>query len=143
MIMAAALLSRNPMIVSLGILGAAVNLIAFGYLLYETTMELAGFPEYAMPVWTVLYLIIYLISGFTFVYFTMHLTSPGYYFSGFAKSNDIAFLDAFYISASNYLGMNSLDLNNQTSRLLSVCNGIFSMMLNVVIITKSDIITRR
>jgi len=136
MLMAAALLSRNPMIWYVGILGTTVNLIAFGYLLYEITMELAGFPEYAMPVWIVLYLVIYLISGFTFVYFTMHLTSPGYYFSGFAKSSDIAFLDAFYVSASSYIGMNSLDLKVQTSRLIGVCNGILSMFLNVVIITK-------
>lgn len=134
--MATALLMGKSYLIPIGILGAIMNLVGFSTLLYETTMDIAGYPEYALPVWIVLYLVVYLISGFTFMFYVMHLTSPGYYFSGFASNNVSAFLDAFYVSASNYLGTSSVNLKVQESRLLSVGNGIASMILNVVIITK-------
>jgi hypothetical protein len=107
--------------------------------MYETTLDIAGYPDYALPVWSVLYLIVYLVSGFTFVFFAMHVGNPGLFFSGFSSNVKNAFLDALYLSLSDYIGMSpdaSFGVKTQSARFLTVGQGVLSMFLNVVIITK-------
>jgi len=126
-------------LMTLSLLGAITGIVGFGRLLYETTLDIAGYPEFALPIWSVFYLIAYLISTFTFLIFAMHVGSPGYFFGGFGTNNKIAFLDALYISLTDYIGQSpdpSFSLNTQSARFLTVAQGVISMFLNVVIITK-------
>jgi len=126
-------------LMTLSLLGAVVCSIGFGRLLYETTLDIAGYPEYTLPIWSVFYLIVYLISAFAFLIFAMHVGDPGYYFGGFGTNNKMAFLDAIYVSLSDYIGMApdpAFTLNTQSARFLTVGQGVLSMFLNVVIITK-------
>jgi len=118
---------------------ALVSMVGFVTLLYETTFDIAGFPEYKLPVWAVFYLVIYLLSGFAFVIFALHSANPGTFISGMATDSKAAFLDALYLSMSNYIGVSpdvSFSAKTQGARFLAVTQGILSVFLNVVIITK-------
>ena len=124
---------------TLSLLGALTSLVGFGRLIYETTLDIAGYHDYALPIWSVFYLIVYLVSGFTFVFFAMHVGNPGLFFSGFGSNTKTAFLDALYMSLSAYIGLSpdpSFGVKTQASRFLTVGQGVLSMFLNVVIITK-------
>ena len=125
-------------LITLSLLAAMTSIVGFGRLLYETTLDIAGYPEYKLPVWSVFYLIIYLISAFAFLFFAMHIGSPGRFFGGFGTSNKEAFIDALYVSLCDYIGQSpaSFELKTQGSRFLAVGQGAVSMFLNVVIITK-------
>ena len=126
-------------LVTLSILGALTGIVGFGRLLYETTLDIAGYPEYSLPIWSVFYLIVYLISAFAFLFFAMHIGSPGQFFGGFGTTNKVAFLDALYVSLCDYIGQSpdpSFQLKTQGTRFLAVGQGVLSMFLNVVIITK-------
>ena len=126
-------------LVTLSLLGAVTGIVGFGRLLYETTLDIAGYPEYNLPIWSVFYLIVYLVSTFTFLIFAMHVGSPGYFFGGFGTNNKVAFLDALYISLTDYIGQSpdsAFQLRTQSARFLTVGQGVLSMFLNVVIITK-------
>ena len=130
---------QGSALVTLSLLGALTSLVGFGRLMYETTLDIAGYPDYALPIWSVLYLIVYLVSGFTFVFFAMHVGNPGLFFSGFSSNAKSAFLDALYLSLSDYIGMSpdaSFGVKTQSARFLTVGQGVLSMFLNVVIITK-------
>jgi hypothetical protein len=121
------------------IAGALVNLVAFGALLYETSFDIAGYPEYKLPIWAVFYLVIYLIVGFMFVIYAIHTLEPGTAFAGISSKPKVALLDTLYLSLCNYVGVpadSTFGLKNQTSRFISVGQGFLSMFLNVVIITK-------
>jgi len=126
-------------LVALSILGLITGLVAFGRLIYETALDLAAYPDFKLPVWSVFYLIFYLISAFTFLFFGMHVGSPGRFFGGFQGEPKGAFIDALYLSLTDYIGIapdSSIELKTQGSRFLTVGQGIVSMFLNVVIITK-------
>jgi hypothetical protein len=126
-------------LVTLSLLGMIVGIVGFSRLLYEITLDLAGYPDYKLPVWTVFYLIIYLISVFTFLFFAMHTGSPGRFFGGIAGGPKAAYIDALYISLSNYIGQSPdplFKLKTQSARFLSVTQGVLSMFLNLVIIGK-------
>jgi hypothetical protein len=139
-IVAALLLSvKGSMLAGLATLCALVSLCGFIMLLYELTYDIAGYPEYKLPIWSVFYLLVYLISGFTFVLFALNRRSPGHYFGGVATTDKEAFLDALYISMSNYIGVPpdpSISFRTQSVRFLAVGQGLLSMFLNIVIITK-------
>jgi hypothetical protein len=118
---------------------ALVSMGGFWTLLYEITFDIAGVPEYKLPVWAVFYLVIYLLSGFAFVIFALHSANPGTFISGMAMDSKAAFLDALYLSMSNYIGVSpdvSFSAKTQGARFLAVTQGILSVFLNVVIITK-------
>ena len=118
-IMAGLLLMRftGKFLTGVGILCAMVAAVGFGRLLYETTMDVAGYPEYKLPVWAVLYMVLYLISGFTFVFLAL---GPG------------SFTDALYTSLIAYVGNPS----SGPYRFVEITETILSMFVNVVIITK-------
>ena len=125
-------------LVALSILGFITGLVAFGSLLYETTLDLAGYSDFTLPVWSVVYLIIYLISAFTFLFFGIHIGSPGRFFGGFQGEPNGAFLDALYMSLTGYVGIppDSITLKTQGARFLTVGQSAVSMLLNLVIIIK-------
>lgn len=126
-------------LVALSILGFITGIVAFGSLAYELAFDIAGYPEFVLPVWSVFYLIFYLISAFTFLFFGMHIGSPGRFFGGFQGEPKGAFLDALYLSLADYIGIApdvSITLKTQGSRFLTVGQGVVSMLLNLVIITK-------
>jgi hypothetical protein len=124
----------------LATIGVITGVIGLGRLLFDMTMDIAGFPDYKLPIWAVVYLVVYLISAFTFLFFAMHLGAPGRYFGGFHVENPkIAFLDSIYLSLTDYIGMSpdpTITMNSRLPRFLTVGQGVLSMFINVVIITK-------
>lgn len=138
-VIVAALLFLRPnkhILVALSLFGAMASATALGRLLYELTMDIAGFPEFKLPVWAVFYLIIYVVLFFMFVYFGLQAGSPGVYFGGLA---DAALADSLYMSLTNYIGVPpdpSITLKTSLPRFLAVGQGFISMFINVVIITK-------
>ena len=131
---------RGTRLALLTILGAIASVVGLGRLLYELTLDVAGSPEYRLPIWSVFYLIVYVISFFTFVFFAMHLNAPETHFSGFSKDGTrFAFVDALYTSMWYYIGAApdaSITVGTQQGRMLTVVEGLISMFINVVIITK-------
>jgi hypothetical protein len=141
-VIAAVLLFSKPSrsaLLALAVLGATTGFLGLGRLLYEMTLDIAGFPDYKLPIWSVLYLIIYVISSFTFLFFALAQAAPGVYFRGFGTTPKSAYLESLYLSLSNYIGVPpdpSIGLTAQTSRFLSVGQGALSLFINLVIITK-------
>jgi hypothetical protein len=130
---------RGSPLMVIAALGAATCFAGFITLLYEITFDIAGFPSYKLPVWSVLYLIVYLINGFTFTIFAMNTAMPGRWIKGIATDEKTALFDSLYLSMSNYIGVAPDPIftsEAQSARFLSVGQGILSMFLNVVIITK-------
>jgi hypothetical protein len=124
----------------LSVVGAAVSAGALGRILIDLTLDIAGYPDYRLPVWAVFYLIVYVAVFFTFVYFAMHLSAPGLYFGGISEGNPrVAFVDALYMSLANYINAApdpTVIVRTQSGRYLAVLQGYISMFINVVIITK-------
>lgn len=130
---------RGTPLVMIAALGAAACFAGFVALLYEITFDIAGFPSYKLPVWSVLYLIVYLINGFAFAIFAMNTVMPGRWVKGIAIDEKTALFDSLYLSMSNYIGVAPDPMFTsevQSARFLSVIQGMLSMFLNVVIITK-------
>jgi hypothetical protein len=102
------------------------------------TLDVAGFPDYQLPVWSVFYLIIYVVSAFCFIIFALHTVSPGTYFDGLATGSKEGFLDALYMSLIGYVGITDGGFVAKTrgARFLGVGQAVLSMFINVVIITK-------
>lgn len=123
----------------LALLGFITGVIGLGRLLYELTLDIAGFPDYKLPIWSVFYLIIYLVSAFAFLFFALHIDAPDHYFTGFHTTNPkIAYLDALYVSLCDYItaSPDGIAMKTQTSRFLTVIQGVLSLFINAVIITK-------
>lgn len=116
-----------------------IALIGFGRLLYETTLDIAGFKEYTLPVWSVVYLMIEIIGVFAFLIFALHVGRPGQYFGGFGATNGAAFLDALYLSLCNYI-VHSPDgtfvLKTQGVRFLAATQSLLCMFLSMITITE-------
>jgi hypothetical protein len=131
---------RGKSLTTLAVLGAITGFIGMGRILYELTLDIAGYPDYKLPVWSVFYLIIYIISAFSFVFFAMHRAYPGRYFKGFSMTSaKEAYLDAIYVSLCDYIGSapdQSIAFTRQSTRFLTVIQAVVSMFINVVIITK-------
>jgi len=126
-------------LVTLATIGAITGLVGLGRLLYEMTLDIAGFPDYKLPIWAVFFLIIYLISGFAFFFFGVHMAAPGSSFNGFATDPRAAFLDATYLSLCDYIAVApdpSITLKTQGMRYATVIQGFLSLFINLVIITK-------
>lgn len=124
----------------LAIIGVVTGVVGLSRLLYDMTLDIAGFPDYKLPIWAVFYLIVYLLSAFAFLFFAMHMGAPGRYFGGFHVANPkIAFLDSIYLSLTDYIGMSPdpiITMNSRLPRFLTVGQGVLSMFINAVIITK-------
>lgn len=123
----------------LALLGFITGIIGLGRLLYELTLDVAGFPDYKLPIWSVFYLITYLVSAFSFLFFALHIDAPDRYFTGFHTTNPkIAYLDALYVSLCDYIGTtpDGIAMKTQASRFLTVTQGVLSLFINAVIITK-------
>ena len=122
----------------LSVLGAIVGLVGLGRLLYDVTLDVAGFPEYHLPVWSVFYLIVYVVTVFCFIIFAVHTARPGVYFEGLKSGTQAGFLDALYMSLIGYVGISDAGFVAKTrgSRFLGVGQAVLSMFINVVIITK-------
>jgi hypothetical protein len=119
--------------------GAIVSAGACGKLLYDLTMDVAGFPDYKLPVWAVFYLIVYVVMFFAFVFFTLHLVMPDVYLGGIGGDQELAFLDTLYLSLSNYLNASpdpSVTVKGRTARFLAIIQSMMSVFVNIVIITK-------
>jgi len=126
-------------LLALTAIGGFISFGAFCHLMFELLYELAGAPTSKIPVWTVFYLVTYLITAFTFLFFGLHVVDPGLYFGGFGATNKAAFVDALYLSLSDYIGSTpdpTLKFKNQLARFLPVIQGILSMFVNVVVIAK-------
>lgn len=124
---------------ALGAVGFVVSVGGMARLLYEMTLDIAGYPNYKLPIWSVVYLIIYLVSAFAFLFFALHSSAPGRYFTGLRSGAKAAYLDALYMSLCNYIGMSpdsSISIRSPITRFLSVGEGVMAMFVNVVIITK-------
>jgi hypothetical protein len=130
---------RGTPLAMIAAIAAVACFVGFVTLLYEITFDIAGYPDYRLPVWSVLYLIVYLINGFAFTIFAMNTVMPGQWIKGVAIDEKTALLDSLYISMSNYIGVTpdpSFSSTSQSARFLSVGQGVVSMFLNVIIITK-------
>lgn len=130
---------NKAVFLSLSVLGIVVSAAGLGRLLYELTYDIAGYPQFKLPIWSVFYLIIYLVSGFAFIFFAIHVGAPGKHFTGLERAPKAAYLDSLYLSLSNYIGMSpdsSISMRGHMPRFLSITEGLLSMFVNVVIITK-------
>jgi hypothetical protein len=131
---------RGTMLTWLAVAGAITGFVGMGRILYDLTLDIAGYPNYKLPVWSVFYLIIYIVSAFSFVFFAMHRMYPGRYFRGFSMTSaKEAYLDAIYVSLCDYIGSapdQSIAFTRQSTRFLTVMQAVLSMFVNVVIITK-------
>lgn len=126
-------------LVTLATVGAIAGLVGLGRLLYDMTLDIAGFPDYKLPIWAVFFLIVYLISGFAFFFFGVHMAAPGGSFNGFMADPRGAFLDATYLSLCNYIAISpdpSITIKTQGMRYATVIQGAVSLFINLVIITK-------
>ena len=126
-------------LVSIAILGSIVCFYGTGQLLYELTLDIAGYPSFKLPVWAVLYLIVYVVFGFAYLYFGLFYTSPGRYIKGFSMDEGESFVDSLYLSLCGFLTMTpdkSITLPSQLSRFIRVGQGFVGLFVNAVIITK-------
>lgn len=129
---------KGRWLTGLSVIGALVGIIGLGRLLYDVTLDVAGFPDYQLPVWSVFYLIVYVVSAFCFIIFALHTGAPGTYFDGLATGSKEGFLDALYMSLIGYVGISDAGFvaKVRSSRFLGVTQAVVSMFINVVIITK-------
>jgi hypothetical protein len=123
----------------LSAVGAFVSAGACGKLLYDLTMDVAGFPDFKLPVWAVFYLVVYIVMFFAFVYFALHLLMPDVHLGGIEGNPQVAFLDTLYLSLSHYLNAApdpSVVVKGRVSRFLAIVQALLSTFINIVIITK-------
>jgi hypothetical protein len=121
---------------------AAAGAIIYGYglgkLIYELVLDIAGFPSFKLPVWAVLYLILYCVLGFTYVYFGLYWTSPGRYIKGFGTDEGTAFVDSMYMSLCGFMvnnPYNHIHMSRET-QFMTITQGLVAMFINLFIITK-------
>jgi hypothetical protein len=131
---------RGMTLITIALMGSITSLIAMGRMMYDLTYDIAGSPEYKLPIWAVFYMIIYVVTGFAFLYFAMHLSDPLKHFGGFSMTGARqSFLDALYSSLWYYIGAPPappITVDTGMARMLTVSQGVLSMFINVVIITK-------
>jgi len=115
-------------LIVLCVAGAIVTGAAFGGLLYELAYDIAGYPEFKLPVWAVMYLVLYVISAFMFVFMAFRCKENG---------GRAAFLDAMYVSLSNSIGVPpEIAMKTRILQFVSVAQGFIAMFVNIVVITK-------
>jgi len=126
---------------TLSLIGGIIVLVALIRLLHDLVYDIAGYPDYKLPVWAVLYSILYIVEGFTFLFFGLHLVAPNQHYSGIATDKLITtgFIDCLYLSLARTFAIPpeaSFQATSQLGRFLPVIQGGLMMFLNIVIITK-------
>ena len=107
-------------------------------LLHDLIYDIAGYPDYKMPVWTILYSILYVIEGFTFLFFGLHSIQPGVNYVGI-EDGQKGLVDCLYLSLArtfNVVPEGGIEPKTQLARFLPLLQSGMMMFLNVVIITK-------
>lgn len=132
---------RGRWLGGLSLLCGVVVLLALIRLLHDLVYDIAGFPDYKLPVWAVLYSILYIVEGFTFLVFGLHLMAPNQHYSGIATDKLVTtgFIDCLYLSLARTFAIPpeaSFQAKSQLARFLPVVQGGLMMFLNIVIITK-------
>lgn len=125
----------------LSLVSGAVVTEALIMLLHDLVYDIAGYPDYKMPVWAVLFSIVYVIEGFTFLFFGLHSIQPGVNFTGIKDGNhpQEGFVDCLYLSLARTFGVlpeGGIQPRTQAARFLPLLQSGMMMFLNVVIITK-------
>jgi len=123
----------------LSLAGGIIVLLALLKLLHDLVYDITGYPDYKMPVWTILYSILYIIEGFTFLVFGLTLVAPSVHYKGISPGISDAFLDCLYLSLARTFSVPpeaSFQGLSQVARFLPVIQGGTMMFLNIVIITK-------
>ena len=119
------------------IAGVVVTAALF-ILLHDLIYDIAGYPDYKMPVWTILYSILYVIEGFTFLFFGLHSIQPGVNYVGI-EDGQKGLVDCLYLSLArtfNVVPEGGIEPKTQLARFLPLLQSGMMMFLNVVIITK-------
>jgi hypothetical protein len=122
----------------ISLMAGIVVTVALVTLLHDLVYDIAGYPDYKMPVWTILYSILYVIEGFTFLFFGLHSIQPGVNFVGIEEGQK-GFLDCLYLSLARTFGVvpeGGIEPKTQVARFLPLLQSGTMMFLNVVIITK-------
>ena len=117
----------------LTILGALIKL------LYDLVYDIAGYPDFKLPVWAVLYSILYVIEGFAFLIFGLHLLWPHVNYTGINDQTGAGLVDCLYLSLSRTFGVPpeaEFKAKTQIARFLPVMQGGLMMFMNIVVITK-------
>jgi hypothetical protein len=112
--------ASKQILIGASIVSIAVTLFGFVYLIFETTMDIAGFPDSRLPVWAVLYLILQIISMYTFIFFILR---------------NKGFSNALYSSLCGYIGKPE-EKEKESFRFITISQTILSSFINIVIITK-------
>ena len=116
------LLGNKQWVSGISILAIVTSMVGFGRLMYEIVMDIAGYPDFKFPVWIVLYLIVYTISGYSMLYYTV----------GSSKGN---FSESLFLSFQGYLG-DSTCHEHPIVKWLFMSQHLLSTFIQAVIITK-------
>jgi hypothetical protein len=132
---------RGRWLGGLSLLCGVIVLLALIRLLHDLVYDIAGYPDYKLPVWAVLYSILYIVEGFTFLFFGLHLVAPQQHYIGIAADKLVTtgFIDCLYLSLARTFAIPpeaSFQAKSQLARFLPVVQGGLMMFLNIVIITK-------
>lgn len=122
----------------ISLIAGIVVTVALVTLIHDLVYDIAGYPDYKMPVWTILYSILYLIEGFTFLFFGLHSIQPGVNYVGIEEGQK-GFVDCLYLSLARTFGVvpeGGIEPKTQVARFLPLLQSGMMMFLNVVIITK-------
>ena len=126
---------------TISLMAGIVVTSALVMLLHDLVYDIAGYPDYKMPVWAILYSILYVIEAFTFLFFGLHLIQPGVNYTGIKDGDHVqeGFLDCLYLSLARTFGVvpeGGIRPKTQVARFLPLLQSGLMMFLNVVIITK-------
>lgn len=131
---------RNSFLATCSLLAATVSLTGFCRLIYELVYDIVGFPEYKLPIWSAFYLLLYIMSIFTFCIFSLHLYRPGINYSGIStKNTGSALTESLYISLTNITTLSpdaSIRYHTPIARFINVTESISVIFIELVIITK-------
>ena len=126
---------------AVSLIAGIVVTVALITLIHDLVYDIAGYPDYKMPVWTILYSILYVIEGFTFLFFGLHLIQPGVNYTGIGTGTHLqeGLVDCLYLSLARTFGVvpeGDIRPKTQVARFLPLLQSGMMMFLNVVIITK-------
>lgn len=97
-------------------------------LLYEILLDISGYPDYKLPVWSVVYLLMYIVSGFTAIYYFLDQKD------GKKGLPSEKFYNSLFHGIEGYLGQPYT--GDQSNRFISITQNLLSALVHAVIITK-------
>lgn len=116
--------SRMPLAI-LCIVSTLVAGVGLGRLLYEILLDISGYPDFKLPVWIVIYLFMYIVSGFTAIYFIVDRKK------NFSPEQ---FTTALFHGIEGYLGQPFT--GDPAFRFIGIIQNLLSAFIHAVIITK-------